>query len=55
MDVSFTAWSPSTATNNWMANAGSAVSGQKTFICPSTLPAKDGNSGIPTGWTRANK
>ncbi len=47
IDVSFTAWSSSNATYNWLRNV--AASG--TFTCPSTLPNTRGTSNIPTGWT----
>ena len=48
VDVSFTAWSPSNATDTWLN--GVAASG--TFTCPAALPddVRDA-SHIPTDWT----
>lgn len=59
MDVSFTAWSPSNATYNWMYSAGSQTSGTKTFTCPTALGTDStitrGSSNCPNGWTVVNK
>lgn len=55
MDVSFTIWDPENATENWMINTGSQAVGTKTFTCPEDLPDNPGDSGIPSGWTRASK
>lgn len=46
VNVRFTAWSPSTATTNWL----SAVSPTGVFKCPGDLPAERGASRIPEGW-----
>ena len=45
--------SASSCTNNWQKNAGSLVTGTKTFNAASTAtwPTDDEN-GIPSGWTR---
>ena len=40
---------------NWLAGAGSLVQGTKTFNAVSTAVWPEGNSGIPTGWSRVNK
>lgn len=48
MDVSFTEWSPSNATTNWVSN----VSSNGTFHCPTSLSDVYDASHIPVGWTR---
>ena len=49
MNVSFTEWSPSNATTNWVSN----VSSNGTFYCPAALSDVYDRSHIPVGWTRA--
>lgn len=49
IDVSFTYWSPSNATTNWVSN----VSSSGTFYCPTALSDVYDTSHIPVGWTRA--
>ena len=51
INVSFTAWSPSDATLNWVIG----VKSTGTFTCPSTLPANRGTPYIPNGWTIVRK
>ena len=50
----------SSSTNNWLTNAGSSVTGTKTFYKDSSVPTGSGttgqfwptgNNGIPSGWT----
>lgn len=48
IDVSFTYWSPSNATTNWVSN----VSSSGTFYCPTALSDVYDASHIPVGWTR---
>jgi len=55
MNVSFTAWNPSDATDYWMENAGTEATGTKTFTCPAALPKTIGNNNIPSGWTIVEK
>ena len=55
MDVSFTAWDPSNATEFWVYNAGVEATGTKTFTCPSSLPQTFGKSNVPSGWTIVTK
>lgn len=55
MNVSFTAWSPTNATTNWMNDAGTEATDEKTFTCPSILPKTTGTSNIPSGWTIIEK
>lgn len=50
VDVSFTDWNLTTATNNWVS--GVAASG--TFTCPAALPDERGASKIPNGWTKVD-
>ena len=48
MDVKFTAWSPSSATDNWL----SGVAAAGTFRCPADLDTTISDvSHIPSGWT----
>ena len=48
MDVKFTAWSPSSATDNWL----SGVAATGTFKCPADLDTTISDvSHIPSGWT----
>ena len=42
-----TAWSPTSATSNWV----SGVSSSGTFTCPTALPQTRGANYIPSGWT----
>lgn len=52
IDVSFSAWDPTNATDNWLMG----VQASGTFTCPSTLPNTPRNvSHIPSGWTKVNK
>ena len=51
INVSFSAWSPSSATDYWV----SSVSSSGTFTCPADLPEEFGNNRIPTGWTVVRK
>jgi hypothetical protein len=51
VNVNFSAWDPSNATENWL----NGVATEGTFTCPEGLPDNPGTSGIPSGWTRANK
>lgn len=46
MEVAFTDWDPTNATNNWVN--GVAASG--TFTCPAELSDIRGASNIPVGW-----
>ena len=55
IDVNFTAWSPASATTNWVSEAGTWATGEKTFTCPSALPKTTGNNYIPSGWTIIEK
>ena len=55
IEVNFTAWNPSNATEYWLENAGSQTTGTKTFTCPANLPNTISDHNIPTGWTRVNK
>lgn len=48
ISANFSAWSPTTATTNWVNGVG--VTGD--FYCPETLPETYGDSYIPTGWTK---
>jgi len=41
-------------TEDWLYNAGTQVTGTKTFTTPSSTNWPSGNSGIPSGWTRLN-
>ena len=41
-------------TTNWLYNAGTAVTGTKTFTTPSLTNWSTGPSGIPEGWTRVD-
>lgn len=41
-------------TLNWLKDAGTAVTGEKTFTTPASTGWTDGISGIPEGWTRVN-
>ena len=51
MDVSFTAWNPSSATENWLFNAGTNAS-NPLFICPSALDILErDDSHVPNGWS----
>jgi hypothetical protein len=47
IEVGFTAWNPSDATNNWVTYVPSGG----TFKCPSALPVETGDSRIPSSWT----
>ena len=51
INVSFSAWSPTDATNNWVLELGSSG----TFTCPTALPETYGTSNIPEGWTVVRK
>ena len=51
IDVSFTAWDPTSATTRWVD--GVAASG--TFTCPAELPDTRGVNNIPAGWTIVRK
>ena len=51
IEVAFTSWPTSNATENWLS--GVAASG--TFIKPSTLPEEYGVSRIPEGWIVIDK
>lgn len=46
--------SASSCTFNWLNNAGSNVTGTKTFTTPSTTNWSSDVNGIPSGWTRQN-
>ena len=46
INVSFSAWNPTNATQDWLKN----VAPTGNFICPSTLPETYGTSYIPEGW-----
>ena len=50
IEVAFTAWSPASATYNWVSN----VSASGTFTCPAELPDTRGASNIPTNWTKVD-
>lgn len=54
LDVKFTAWSPSSATDNWL----SRVAATGTFKCPEALGTdatiQRGASYCPEGWTVVN-
>lgn len=41
-------------TANWLEDAGSAVTGTKTFYAPTGVTIPTNTSGIPTGWTRVD-
>ena len=51
VNVNFSAWSPSSATSEWLV--GVAKSG--TFTCPAVLPDNRDANHIPVGWTRIEK
>ena len=51
INVNFSAWNPSNATQNWV----NGVSSSGTFTCPVDLPEEFGDSRIPTGWTVVRK
>lgn len=46
--------SASQCTDGWLNGAGTSVTGDKTFTTPSTTNWGEGDSGIPSGWTRLN-
>lgn len=48
ISANFSAWSPTTATTNWVNGVGATGD----FYCPASLPETYGVSNIPTGWTR---
>ena len=50
VEVAFTAWSPSNATDAWMRDV--AFSG--TFTCPAALPDVRGAGNIPNNWTKVD-
>jgi len=41
-------------TTEWLKDAGTQVTGTKTFTTPSTTNWRSDDSGIPSGWTRLN-
>lgn len=41
-------------TSSWLYEAGSAVTGVKTFYAPTGVTIPTNGSGIPTGWTRVD-
>ena len=43
------------STDYWLQNAGSNVTGTKTFRAASSATWPEGNNGIPSGWTRVNQ
>jgi hypothetical protein len=51
INVNFSAWEPSNATDEWVVD----VSSSGTFTCPTTLPEEFGTSKIPSGWTVVRK
>lgn len=51
VDVNFTQWNPSGATNGWL----NGVASEGAFTCPAALPDTRGASNIPTGWTKVDK
>ena len=51
MNVSFTTWDPTNATEDWVSDV--AASG--TFTCPTALPKTTGVNNIPSGWTIVEK
>ena len=51
INVNFSAWNPTNATNNWVKT----VSSSGTFTCPAGLPEEFGSNRIPTGWTVVRK
>ena len=51
INVNFSAWNPSNATTNWLAEVASSG----TFTCPAALPDNRNENSIPVGWTRIEK
>jgi len=51
IEVSFSDWNPSNATENWVERVASTG----TFTCPSGLSQTTGVSNIPNGWTVVTK
>ena len=52
INVNFSAWNPTNATDYWVGNVASSG----TFTCPTDLPdTPRDESHIPVGWTRADK
>ena len=47
INVNFSTWNPTTATNSWVTKIASTG----TFACPTELPKEFGAARIPTGWT----